>query len=94
MNKWTIISSDDESYQLSAIIIKGKYTMPSLIFNLDGEEVECWDNDYYLYKTVYPYLKGEEESDELDKVFCNVKETVLELFEEAIKTGFFHEQQN
>ena len=57
---YTTIANDDESYSLSALLTSGKYEFVSLTFKLDGEDVDAWDNDFYLYYTVLPYLKGEQ----------------------------------
>ncbi len=90
MNKWTTISTEDDSYQISAIFDKdGSYTMPSLAFKLDGVETELWDSEDYLLGIVYPYLKGKLISTEMDEYFSNVKEDVLEIFEEAIRMKMF-----
>ncbi len=89
VNKWTVISTSDDSYNISAIIVDDKYKIPSLNFNIDGKCVDCWDHEEYLIKTVYPYLKGEISDENLDEYFSNLKPDILELFEEAIKMNFF-----
>jgi len=91
MIKYTTITTEDECYSLSALIINNEYTMPSLTFKLDGQEVDSWDNEEYLYRELYPYLLGlNDDYDGLDNIFSNVKKQVLEIFEEAIRMGFFN----
>lgn len=90
MTKYTTITTDDECYSLSALIIDNEYIMPSLQFKYLGDEIDYWDNEEYLYKEVYPYLLGLNDDDELEDTFSNVKKQVLEIFEEAIRMGFFN----
>lgn len=90
MTKYTTITTDDECYSLSALIIDNEYVMPSLAFKIDGEEIDSWDSEEYLYKEVYPYLLGLNDDDDLEDTFSNVKKRVLEIFEEAIRMGFFN----
>lgn len=90
MTKYTTITTDDECYSLSALIIDNEYIMPSLSFEIEGTESDMWDSEEYLYKEVYPYLLGLNDDDELEHTFSNVKKQVLEIFEEAIRMGFFN----
>lgn len=90
MIKYTTITTDDECYSLSALIIDNEYVMPSLSFEIEGTESDTWDNEEFLYGELYPYLIGLNEDDEMDEVFSSSKVAVLEIFEEAIKMGFFN----
>lgn len=89
MIAYTTISTDDESYSLSAIIVDNEYKMASLMFMLDGEDVDLWDNEEYLLNTLYPYLKTGVNTDGLDDMFSEVREDVLALFDTGIALGFF-----
>jgi hypothetical protein len=87
---YTTIVTDEDDYRLSALLTDKGYEMASLQFLLDGEETGFWDNDHYLYNTVYPYLKGEMKNEELEVEIppadCNA---VLELFKKGEEMGFF-----
>jgi hypothetical protein len=89
MNVYTTILTDDEDYELSAIMVDGKYVMPTLQVNSLFTGIDSWDNEEYLVKQVYPYLKTGEPCDDLDDVFSEVREDVLALFDKAIELGFF-----
>lgn len=97
MVKYTVITDDSESYEFRALLNDdGNYEYPHLAFKVDGELTDLWDKDSYLIETLLPYLKGAMEENheafnELEDLFSNTKEGVLELFEEAIKLGFFNE---
>ena len=92
MTRYTTISDDNDTLELSAIISDhGKYAMPSLLFKEDEKEIECWDNDGYLLYTIYPYLESDDRNPELDKLFLYRKKEVLSMFASAIAMGFFAE---
>lgn len=89
MFKYLTISDDNGFYELSANIYKDKegYDFVGFAFG-ENEPRELWDNVDYLRETLYPWLKGEIEDDELYKDIPEEdKEIVLELFEEAFKLG-------
>lgn len=85
----TTIATDDESYSLSAIIVDNQYKMVSLEIKDDGEEIALWDNEEYLFNTLYPYLHTGVDTDGLEDMFSAVREDVLALFDTGIALGFF-----
>jgi len=89
MFKLTMICTNDHAYELNALLTNNEYHDVSLEFYIDDENIDTWDNEDYLINDVYPYLKGEKQDDELDDIFSNVKNDVLEIFEEAIRMKFF-----
>jgi len=87
---YTTISTDEDNYRLSALMTDNGYEMPSLEILLDGEEIAFWDNEIFLYNTVYPILKGKKEDTEIiDTIPEDDHKELLELFEKAEKMGFF-----
>jgi hypothetical protein len=89
---YTTIVTDEDDYRLSALLTDKGYEMASLQFLLDGEETGFWDNDIFLYETVYPYLKGEKTSEDeklKNEIPPDDHGDVLELFEKGIELGFF-----
>lgn len=93
MIKYLTISTDCGIYKLSAIEYRGEYVFASLQIGRDSDSTtEYWDNDSFLVEKLYPYLKGEIEApiQEVEDVFSNSKEKVLEIFEEAFKAGILN----
>lgn len=87
MTKWTVISSDDEFVNFSALLDGNEYYGVSLNFDAgDGQEV--WDDEQYLVKELYPYLNSDDSHEEFDLLFGDRKAEMLEMFDEALKLGF------
>lgn len=86
---YTAILSDNEKYEISANLDEkiGEYYIPFFHFK---EEGDIWDNDDYLIKKLYPFLKGERQDEELEEIipFDDRKE-LSDMFEEAIKLKMF-----
>jgi hypothetical protein len=88
----TKISTDDSNFSLDALYnpTKDAYEMVSLtIYNDDCTINEIWDNSEYLINTIYPYLLGNIEDLELDKIISNYKKELLEIFNIGISMKFF-----
>ncbi len=91
--KYTTISTECGDFKLSALLDKnGNYSFPYFEI-LDTEDltktIEVWDSVSFFLETLIPYLKNEIEDEELDKYFSEMKEDILELFEEGIEMDFF-----
>lgn len=92
MVTYTSIDSDSEKYKISALLIKGKYCMPSLSIKIKDGSIEYWDNIRFLYFNLLPHLKKEKINDEIYATIpIEDNKILLELFTEAIKLNFFGE---
>lgn len=93
---YTTISTDEDNYRLSAQMTdNGGYEIPSLEILLDGEKIAFWDNEIFLYNTVYPILKGEKNDTKIiNTIPKDDHKELLEVFEKAEKMGFFNNIKN
>lgn len=92
MYTYTSINTDNDNYKLSAILHNGVYDMTSLdCKDVNDETIFCWDNDEWLINELYPMLTGDKPFDSETEESLPIEDIaeVLELFNEAIKLGFF-----
>lgn len=92
MIKYITLTDEFNKYELSALIKEdGCYELPSLFFKESGL---LWDNEYFLYEEVLPFLNGQLPSNCDSDLHLHFKDdmnktAVRELFEEALRLGFF-----
>ena len=88
MFKTMIISTEDGTFKLSALLYGDKYRIPFLEILVDDEST-VWDNTDYLVGELFKYLRSEVKSDELDGLLLSHKKELFEIFIEAFALGFF-----
>lgn len=95
MTTYTTIISDDERYELSALLCGGKYSNTSLLGRgSDGKELFFWDNDDYVFGELMDILNGLVGFKSLvEDVPVSDFKDVLELLNEGIKLGFYEERR-
>ena len=90
MFKTMIISTEDGTFKLSALLYGDKYKMPFLEL-LNNDEPRVWDNIDYLVGELFTYLSSDVKSDELDEILLSHKDELLEIFIEGFTLGFFED---
>lgn len=97
MYKFISIQSDNEDFEITALIKEDKYVSPILTIHKNTEDFRLWDNKEYLIKEFYPKLilyKQNKQTlvDELgllDNTTDDVLIELLQMFNEAVRMGIF-----
>jgi len=109
MMQYHILATDEDDIQLSVMLGKKGYYMPSLLFKkefLDIPNDIYWDNEHYLFQTFYPFLIRykakmlfQEDKDEFKEITHlledgNTIDQLIEMFETAIKQKWYDRETN
>jgi hypothetical protein len=97
----TTISSDDDIFQLNALLDKGKYSDFTLTCKVEEKIIFIWDHEGFLYKTFFELpvkniLSFEDLRDYVNSscksglTIKDIKEIIL-LFEKGNDLGFFNQ---
>ena len=94
MKTFTKIFSSCGKFIFSAELLFGvEYINPELMFidTLDGEPLGTWTNSEVLFNDVYPALLNNDPIEPDDDCIVDLEDypTLIEIFNHAIKIGFF-----